>query len=224
MRAIDLKTNIIGTAAGTGVKGYSGDGGPAKEAKFIFPVGLSLSPDNRRLYIADMNGGRVRMVTLASGIVTPIAGNGTRSVPAEGAIALTSPLMQPRCAREDADGNIYILEQGGEAIRIINKQGRIHTPLGPGMEPALDELKEGIFDRNGDLLFIDANHGTLRKYSPATGKFSVVVGTGKNGNRLVPNDPLQTQLNRAHFLYQDPASGDLYIADCFNDRILRLRQ
>jgi hypothetical protein len=224
IRAIDLKTGIITTVAGTGVKGYSGDGGPAKEAKFDFPVGVSLSPDGKRLYIADMNGGRVRMVTLATGIVTPIAGNGTKGVPEEGGVALGCPLVGPRGTREDSKGNLYILEQGGNALRVINKEGRIHTILGPGIEPALNQPKEAVIDRKGDLIFLDSQHGMVRKYSPATGKTSVVVGTGENGNRLVPNDPLQTQLNQPHFLYLDPASGDLYIADCFNDRVLRLRE
>jgi DNA-binding beta-propeller fold protein YncE len=223
-RAIDLKTGIITTVAGTGVKSYSGDGGPAKDAEFTIVVGISLSPDNKRLYIADMNGGRVRMVTLASGIVTSIAGNGAKGVPAEGAIALGSPLVLPRGVREDSKGNVYILEQGGNALRVINKEGRIHTILGPGIEPALDQPKEAVIDRNGDLIFIDSNHGVVRKYSPATGKTSVLVGTGEKGNRLVHNDPLQTQLNQPHFLYLDSASGDIYIADTFNDRILRFRE
>jgi DNA-binding beta-propeller fold protein YncE len=164
------------------------------------------------------------MVTVATGIVTPISGNGTRGVPAEGGIALGSPLVEPRGAREDSQGNVYIFEMAGKAVRVINKEGRIHTILGPGIEPALDQPKEGLFDRNGDLIFLDSNHGMIRKYSPATGKTTVLVGTGENGNRLVPNDPLQTQLNQPHFIYLDPASGDLYIADTFNDRILRLRQ
>jgi DNA-binding beta-propeller fold protein YncE len=223
-RAIDLKTGIINSVAGTGVKGYSGDDGPAKDAKFNFLVGLSLSPDNKRLYIADMNGGRIRMVTLATGIVTPISGDGTSGVPAEGAVALGSPLVGPRGTREDSQGNLYIFEQPGNALLVINKQGRIHTILGPGIEPALNQPKEGVIDRKGDLIFIDSNHGMIRKYSPATGKISVLVGTGENGNQLIPDDPLHTQLNQPHFLYLDPASGDVYIADTFNDRILRLRQ
>lgn len=223
-RAIDLKTGIITTVAGTGVKGYSGDGGPATEAKFTFVVGLSLSPDNRRLYIADMNGGRVRMVTLATGIVTAVVGNGTAGVPEEGAIALGSPLNHPRGVREDDKGNIYVLEQDGNALRVINKEGRIHTILGPGIEPALKAPKEMVIDRKGDLIFTDALNHMIRKYSPATGKTIDLVGTGEAGGRLVPDDPLQTQLSQPHFLFLDPRSGDLYIADTFNDRILRWRQ
>ena len=223
-RAIDLKTGIITTVAGSGVKGYSGDGGPATAAKFTFVVGLSLSPDNRRLYIADMNGGRVRMVTLATGIVTAVVGNGTVGAPEEGGVALGSPLNHPRGAREDAEGNIYILEQDGNALRIINKEGRIHTVLGPGIEPALKAPKEMVIDRNGDLIFTDALNHMIRKYSPASGKTIVLAGTGEAGSRLVTDDPLQTQLSQPHFLYLDPKSGDLYIADTFNDRILRLRQ
>ena len=224
-RAIDLKTGIITTVAGTGEKGYSGDGGPANEAKFTFLVGLSLSPDNQRLYIADMNGGRVRMVTLATGTVTPVAGDGTRGVPQNGSLAVGCKLEGPRGVREDAQGNIYIFEQGGNAMRFISKKdGRIRTILGPGIQPPLDQPKEGIFDKKGDLIFIDSNHGMIRKYSPSTGVTTTLVGTGENGDRLVPNDPLLTQLNQPHFIYQDPASGDLYIADTFNDRILRLKQ
>ena len=87
----------------------------------------------------------------------------------------------------------------------------------------MNQPKEGVIDRKGDLIFIDSNHGMIRKYSPASGKLSILVGTGENGSQLVPDDPLQTQLNQPHFLYLDPASGDLYIADTFNDRILRFR-
>ena len=230
VRAIDMKTGVISTVAGTGEKGYSGDGGPAKEARFTFVVGLSLSPDNHRLYIADMNGGRIRMVTLATGIVAPIAGNGTIGAPQEGALAVGCALNLPRGVKEDKKGNIYILEQGGNALRVIKaqdhqgKDGRIHTLLAPGIEPALKQPKEMAFDRNGDLVFTDAGNNVIRKYSPVTGKTAVLAGTGEAGRRLIPTDPLRTQLNQPHFVYIDPASGDIYIADTFNDRILRLRQ
>jgi hypothetical protein len=112
------------------------------------------------------------MVTLATGIATAIAGNGTKTIPAEGAIALGSPFVQSRGVRE-IPGRTSTFWNRAEtrcgSLILINKAG-FHTILGPGIEPALDQRKEAVIDSKGDLLFIYSNHGMIRKYSPATGK------------------------------------------------------
>jgi len=170
-----------------------------------------------------MNNKRIRMINLKSGVITTFAGNGTEGVPQDGAKAADSPLVDPRCAAEDLKGNVYILEQKGNAMRVVDKQGRIRTLLGPGIKPELNLPKDLAFDRDGNVIFADGGANLIRKYSPADGKTVVIAGTGEEGNRLVPNDPLQTQLNLPHGVYVHP-SGDIYIADSHNNRVLRLRQ
>ena len=76
VRKIDGKTGVITTVAGTGEKGFSGDGGPAEKAKFggIYCVALDTSAEH--LYMADLDNRRIRVLDLATNIVTTIAGNG----------------------------------------------------------------------------------------------------------------------------------------------------
>jgi hypothetical protein len=76
IRKINAATGIITTVAGTGVSGYSGDGGPATSAKLVSPNGVALDVAGN-LYIADYAGGTIRKVAAATGIITTVAGNGT---------------------------------------------------------------------------------------------------------------------------------------------------
>ena len=95
VRKIDLKSGLITTAAGTD-KGFSGDGGPATSARFSGIYCISLDPRGERLYLADLDNRRIRMVDLKTGIVSTVAGNGEKGVPADGAEAARAPLVDPR--------------------------------------------------------------------------------------------------------------------------------
>ena len=66
----------ISTVEGTGVAGFSGDGGPATQAMLDTPEGIRLDAKGANLYIGDYNNNRVRMVVLATGVITTVAGNG----------------------------------------------------------------------------------------------------------------------------------------------------
>src|SRR5204863_8709735 len=90
IQKFDLRSGAMTTVAGTGEKGFSGDGGPAQEAKFDGIHCVSLAGDN--LYLADLGNRRVRALDLKSGIVKTIAGNGQKGVPPDGAVATASPL------------------------------------------------------------------------------------------------------------------------------------
>ena len=81
IRMIDEKTGKDSIVAGTGEAGYNGDNILAKEASLHDPISISLSPDERRLYIADIRGRRVRYIDLTTGIIHGLAGNGTSAVP-----------------------------------------------------------------------------------------------------------------------------------------------
>jgi sugar lactone lactonase YvrE len=223
IRKVDLKSGAISTIAGTGEAGYSGDGGPATKATFNGVFGIDLNRSGDKLYVADLSNRRIRMIALKTGIVTTIAGNGTDAAPSDGAIAAESPLQDPRAVAVDSRGDVYILERRGNALRVVDQKGKIRTLIKPGsVKPDLNGPKHLCVDREDNVIIADAENHLVRKYSPGDGATVVIAGTGQKGDHIEPGDPLKTQLNRPHGVFVRP-SGDLYITDSYNHRILRLR-
>jgi NHL repeat-containing protein len=238
VRKIDAKTGIITTIAGTGQKGYSGDGGPAVQAQFggIYCVALSPGIDARgeRLYLADLDNRRIRMVDLKTGIVTTVAGNGERGVPQDGAEARKSPLVDPRAVAVAPNGDVYVLERSGHALRVVNPDGKIRSVVGTGVKGAsgdggdarqatLNGPKHLCLDLEGNVIIADAENHLIRKYLPREGKIVRVAGTGKKGTAGVGGPPEQLDLNQPHGVYVHP-SGVLYIVDSSNHRVLKLER
>jgi sugar lactone lactonase YvrE len=231
VRKIDLKTGFISTVAGSGKPGYSGDGGPAAKAEFNGTFAIDVDPRGRNLYIADLGNRRVRKIDLKSGIVTTIAGNGEKGVPKDGDEAVASPLADPRAVAADSKGNVYVLERGGNALRVVDQKGKIRTLIAPAssasasaattVTPDLNGPKHLCVDRNDDVIIADAENNLVRKYNSKTGKTVTIAGTGQPGKEIVTGDPLKTQVHRPHGVFVHP-SGALYISDSYNHRILKL--
>ncbi len=95
IRAIRLDDGTIETVAGTGLRGFGGDGGPALEAALNFPQDVAATPDGRRIFIADTRNHRVRHVPFASGLIETFAGTGetefTGNLLDAGATSVASP-------------------------------------------------------------------------------------------------------------------------------------
>jgi len=223
VRKVDLKSGIITTVAGNGDAGYSGDGGPALKAAFHGIFAMELNPTSDKLYVADLSNRRVRVVDLKSGTVKTVAGNGDKGVPADGAVAEESPLVDPRAVAADGEGNVYVLERGGNALRVVNKAGRIRTLIAPGsVQPDLKGPKHLTMDRNGDVIIADAENHLVRRYAVKTGKTQTIAGTGEAGDSIVSDDPVRSRLRRPHGVTVEALTGDLYISDSYNHRILKL--
>jgi sugar lactone lactonase YvrE len=226
---IDLKTGRAAIVAGAGQAGYSGDGGPAVKATFNQLYAVDLNRAGDKLYITDLRNRRIRLLNLKSGIVTTIAGNGQEGVPADDSVATESPLLDPRAAAVDSKGNVYILERRGNALRVVDKTGKIRTVITPaqlphsgnGEERDLNGPKYLCVDLRDNVIIADAENHLIRKYNPKEGATMIIAGNGEKGNRLIPEDPLKTQLNRPHSVFVHP-SGELYITDSYNHRILKL--
>jgi trimeric autotransporter adhesin len=118
----------IRTVAGTGVAGYSGDGGLATSAQLNGPSGLSLDGSGN-LYIADSNNYRVRRVT-SGGVVSTVAGTGTQGFSGDGGLATSANLDTPMGVLADAGGNLYIADSGNNRIRLVGTNGGIRTIAG----------------------------------------------------------------------------------------------
>lgn len=232
LRKIDGKTGIISTVAGTGERGFSGDGGPAAQAKFAQIHCVALDPKGERLYLADLDNRRIRAVDVKTGIATTVAGNGQRGVPKDGALAVDAPLLDPRAVAVDAKGNIYILERAGNTLRVVDPEGRIRTVAGTGKKGAtgdggdallatLNGPKHLCIDRDGGVLIADSENHTIRKYLPESGKIIRIAGTGKKGDAGIGGPPDKAELAQPHGIFVHP-SGDLYISDSSNNRILKI--
>lgn len=95
VRKFDPKTGIVTAFAGTGEKGFTGDGGQAAQAKFGGSYCVSTDSAGKYLYVTDLDNRRIRRVELASGQVSTVAGNGKKGVPVDGEAALNQPLVDP---------------------------------------------------------------------------------------------------------------------------------
>ncbi|HZP83714.1 MAG TPA: right-handed parallel beta-helix repeat-containing protein [Chthonomonadaceae bacterium] len=232
VRRIDHRTGIITTAAGTGQNGFGGDGGPATQAQFNGIYCLAFDRKAEHLYLADLENRRVRVIDMKTGIVTTVAGNGQRGVPQDGADARTSPLVDPRAVAVDGQGRVYILERSGNALRVVEPDGKIRTVVGTGAEGAtgdggdarqatLNGPKHLCVDKEGNVLIADTENHLIRKYLPKEGRIVRVAGTGRAGTAGIGGDPLQAELHQPHGVAFHP-SGALYISDSTNNRVLKI--
>lgn len=231
VRKIDAKSGIITTIAGTGEKGFSGDGGPAAKAKFSGTFSIALDRAGRQLYICDLGNRRIRAMDMKTGLVKTVAGNGQRGVPADGGDATASPLADPRAVCVDSKGNIYILERSGHALRVVDKAGKIRTVAGTGkkgfsgdggdaLKAEMNGPKHLYSDLQDNILIADAENNVVRKYISATCKLVRVAGTDRKGTALNA-DPLKTELARPHGVYVH-TDGTIYIVDSYNSRVLKI--
>jgi sugar lactone lactonase YvrE len=234
LRSLDLKTGLISTIAGTGKKGFGGDGGPAPKADFAGLYSVALNAKGENLYVADLSNRRVRRIDLKTGTVTTVAGNGEKGVPKDGAEATKAPLVDPRAVAVDKQDNLWILERSGHALRVVDPAGKIRTVAGTGkaglsgdggdaLKAQLNGPKHLCIDLDGNVIIADSGNHVIRKYIVAEKKIVRVAGTGKKGSDGVGGDPLKVDMNEPHGVYVHP-SGTLYIADSNNNRILKMEK
>ena len=119
----------VGTIAGTGKRGASGDGGPAKSASFYAPPSIRFSLDGS-LHIVDTYNHRVRAID-HGGIVNAVAGTGIRGFGGDGGPATLAQLTFPADIAFGPDGTLYIADMGNARVRAVAPNGTIATVAGP---------------------------------------------------------------------------------------------
>ena len=159
--AVPLCAAQISTFAGTGTRGFSGDGGPATAAQLSNPSAIARGPDGA-LYVCDTDNQRIRKIA-PDGTISTVAGNGTRGYAGDGGLATQAALNEPYEVRWDQGGNLFFVERLNHLVRRVDaKTGVISTVAGNGKSgfagdggPASGaQLKEAhslVFDRAGDL-------------------------------------------------------------------------
>jgi DNA-binding beta-propeller fold protein YncE len=231
IRKIDARTGVISTFAGTGVPGFSGDGGPATSAQLRQPHSIAVD-SNRRLLICDIGNHRIRQVDFSTGTIETYGGTGERGPTPDGAPVKGTPLNGPRTIAFDREGNIYLALREGNAIyRINRKTATIHHLAGTGEQgysgdggaARLARLggPKGLACSGRELYVADTENHVIRRIEIRTGIITTVLGTGQRGDGPEP-DPLRCALSRPHGVLVDPA-GVLYVGDSEAHRIRVLR-
>ena len=227
VRKVEAKTGIISTFAGTGMPGFSGDGGPAARAQLRQPHSIAVDPSGK-LLICDIGNHRIRQVDFSTGVIETYGGTGERQPTPDGAPVKTAPLNGPRTMSFDRNGNLYLALREGNAIyRIATKAGTIHHLAGTGEQgysgdggPArLARLAgpKGLTYGGGRLYVADTESHVIRSIDLATGVITTLLGTGHRGDGPEP-DPLRCALSRPHGVLVD-GDGVLYVADSEAHRI-----
>jgi sugar lactone lactonase YvrE len=126
VRALELETGIIRTAAGTGEAAYGGDGMPATQAALAGPSGLALGPDGA-LYIADTFNGRIRRVDPQTGFISTTAGDGGEYRYQGVEDEVSTSLSRPYAIALDEEGNLLITDSDSHLIRRWDRQRKIVT-------------------------------------------------------------------------------------------------
>jgi sugar lactone lactonase YvrE len=161
---------VISTVVGSGLPssgGYSGDNGPAFSAALNFPRGV-YADTSGRMFIADTNNNRVRLVD-TNNIITTFAGSGSDSFTSatDNVPAIAANIYSPRDVKGDSQGNIYIADYGFSLIRVVDNRGIISTlfvgssGFSPGFSARLNtkfNFPVGIWvDTRGTVYFSDYN-------------------------------------------------------------------
>jgi uncharacterized protein (TIGR03437 family) len=218
----------IATVAGTGVHGYSGDGGAATSAQLYEPYGIAVDAAGN-LYIADTENYRIRKVN-SSGTIATVAGTGTEGYSGDGGAAAIAQLYLPFGVVVDSTGNLYILDDNSYVVRTISAGGIIATVAGGGARGAgdggpctLGQLSDpyGVArDSAGNTYIADEADNRVRRIAP-NGVISTVAGTGVKGYSGDNGAASSAQLNYPAAVTADTA-GNLYIADTGNHRIRKV--
>lgn len=218
---------VIVTVAGTGMGGYSGDGGPATNAKMEEPTAIAFDKEGN-LYFSDGSISRIRKVTPA-GIITSVAGNGSSGYCCDGFPATLAQINGGGGIAVDKWNNIYYSDGGDHRVRKITPDGIIRTIAGTGVAgyngdgmPATDaqlKIPENIaVDDTGNVYIGDRGNIRIRKINTA-GIITTIAGTGAVG--LAPDGAKAdtSEINGTSCLFVDSA-GNVFFSD--NNRIRKI--
>ena len=169
-----LEGGNIATIAGTGVAGYSGEGGLATSAAIDTPRGVTVKSTGE-LVIADSLNSCLRQVTPVSKIISTITGTGNPT------------FGEPRHIAVDASGNVYIADMNNHRVRKMDPAGRVETVAGTGVagysgdgglatNAQLNSPAGIAIDGSGNIIIADTGNCWIRKVDASTKNISRVAG------------------------------------------------
>ncbi len=215
------QTATVSLYAGTGVYGYTGDGGPATAATLAYPRGLALDGAGN-LYIADSSNEVVRRVSATTQLISTVAGNGRMGTTGAGGPATSASLDFPEGVAVDRAGDLYIASSYANLVQFVNAGTGIITNFagggnmlgdgGPATQASVAEPNLLAVDNSGNVYIASSNYANrVRKVTAATGIISTVAGDGNLGSSGDDGPATQSEVDVSGLAVD--SSGNLYIAD-----------
>jgi DNA-binding beta-propeller fold protein YncE len=228
------------TIAGTGIAGFSGDGGPGNKAQINNPYGLAIGPDGA-LYFCEIGNHRVRRLDRKTGTISTVAGSGQKGYAGDGGPAVDASLNEPYEVAFDRAGNMYFAEMQNHVVRRVDARTRVISTVagtgapgfggdgGPAAKAQLRQPHSIAFDPEGRLLICDIGNHRVRRVDLAAGTIETWAGTGErkptpdgapitgtplNGPRAItvaPDGQLYLVLREGNAVYRiDPRAGRIF--------------
>ncbi|MFB1482347.1 RHS repeat-associated core domain-containing protein [Corallococcus sp. RDP092CA] len=208
---------------------FSGDHGPAKQARIAAPRGVAVALDGT-VYIVDTGNHRIRQVK-PNGVIATVAGNGVKGATGDGGRALAASLDSPEAMAVGPEGTLYIADTGNHRIRRVTPDGVISTLAGTGLAadggdggPAtLANLRApaGVaVGPDGGIYLADTGNHRIRRVTP-DGNISTVAGTGVRGSAGEGGLAIAASLDTPRALVVGP-EGFLSFVDSGSRRLRRV--
>ncbi len=221
--------STVTTLAGTGTRGFGGDGGPATGATMAYPNGIAMGTDGS-IYFADNNNSRIRRIGL-DGVIRTYAGNGQYGGSGDGGQATQAMLAGPRGIALAPDGSLYITDPGNYKVRKVSPDGVITTFAGngqsgdsgdggPATQARLMSPSALAVGPDGSLYIVDADASRVRRVAP-DGIITTVAGNGQYDFTGDGGPATSATLAYPYGVAVAP-DGSLIIADSDNVRIRRV--
>jgi len=207
--------------AGCGKQGFNGDDQLATKACLNGPFGLCVSEDGLELYFADSMNHRIRKVD-RNGIISTIAGTGTRGFNGDNRLAITATLNYPTSVHLSNNGSyqIYICEES--RIRMISHNGTICTLVGTGT--AGNDTKklakncqvncpQGLIEYKSRIYFCDRENHMIRMIDLSNLTLHTIAGGLRNGSSEEGSPVTRAKIQHPTSLAMDPDTNELYFCD-----------
>ncbi len=219
---------VITTIAGTGERGYSGDGGPAASALLSEPFMCAFDAAGN-LYVAEAMNHCVRRVERATGVIVTIAGTGDEGYSGDGGPATAATFNQPYSLQVDANGDVYVVDRLNYVIRRIDAATGIVSTVagsgepaspehqdrgdgGPGTRAQFREPNDCFLDGRGGLLIADVQDQRIRRLDLASDIITTFAGNGDKRRSGDGRPATEASILGARAVCMDGA-GNTYIAE-----------
>lgn len=232
IRRLDMKTGVISTVAGNGEPGYSGDGGPALEAKLNEPYEVRFDSQGNMFFV-EMRNNLVRRVDAKTRIISTVAGTGEPGFSGDGGPATQAQFRQPHSIALDGKGFLFVADIGNHRVRRVNlAAGTIETFAGTGEKTVtpdgspvrgtpLNGPRAIAFDRHGDMYLALREGNMVFRIDMAKLTLHHIAGTGEQGYSGEGGPAKTAKLSGPKGIEVGP-DGGVYIADTESHTIRRI--